>query len=116
MARATCSHRPERVDGARPVRGPATETSLAGETRRQHAHGSNVGPRHGADVARVGHPGPVPLQDARGRGIGLAVPDDLAVEEVLHGQVQAPVAGAEAADRARAGRRVLWGQFECRFA
>ncbi len=101
-ARATCSHRPERVWELSPARRPATETSLTGEARRQDAHPGDVGPVDGRDVAQVGHPGPVPGQDARGARIDLRMPGQAAAEHGLHPEVQPAVPGAERADQRRA--------------
>lgn len=104
-ARATCSHSPERVWAFSPARRPATETSLAGEARRQDAHPGDGGPVDGRDVAQVGDAGPVPGQDARGVRIDLRVPGQRAAESRLHTQVKAAVPRAERTDQRRLRQR-----------
>jgi hypothetical protein len=106
-ARATCSHRPERVPGASPARRPATETSLTREAGGEHAHPRHGRPADGGDVAEVGDVRPVAGEDAAGARVGLGVPGHGAAEHLLYGEFQAAVAGAQRADRGSGGR---WGR------
>lgn len=103
-ARATCSHNPERVWALSPARRPATETSLAGETRRQDAHPRNQVPVDGGDVSEVGHTGPVSGQDAGGIGVDLRMPGSPPAEGGLDAEVQAAVSRAQAADQRTAAQ------------
>jgi hypothetical protein len=76
---------------------------LAGESGGEHVDRLDLGPVDGGDVAVVGDIGPVVFEDASGVlvavvGVVLAVPRDRAAEHVHDAQVEAAIAGAQAAD------------------
>jgi len=68
---------------------------LAGVTAGHDVDGRHVFPRHGGDVAEVGHRGPVVGEDGGRARVGVGDPCGRDVEDLGDGEVQSAVAGAE---------------------
>lgn len=98
----------EDVDGARhvlpqagsvavlhAVTGSGDRDVLAGEARGEDVDGFDVGEVGFAEVAEVGGAGEAVFQDGRGGGEVVTVPCGRGAEDVVDGEVEAAVSGAE---------------------